>query len=107
MAKIKQGPVEDFENFTSAVINQHSFDKITSILEKVKTEKNVEIISGGGSSSKTGYYIEPTAIVTTNPKSLTMTTELFGPVVTLYVYPSAEYEETVLYLLWVYHYRCD
>lgn len=87
--------MEDFSNFTSAVINKVSFDKISKIIKSVKEDPECEIISGGDCSSSSGYFIQPTAIVTKNPKSLTMTTELFGPVVTIFVYPADQYEETV------------
>ncbi|OAJ39281.1 1-pyrroline-5-carboxylate dehydrogenase [Batrachochytrium dendrobatidis JEL423] len=96
-AKLKMGPVDDFTNFTSAVINQQSYNKIKGYLDDVKNGKNPStgILLGGKTSDETGYYIEPTVLITKDPKSSTMVNELFGPVVTVYVYPQDEYLETL------------
>lgn len=88
---------KDFGNFMSAVISKSSFDKIDGYLQRVKNGdiKGTSVLVGGGTSDKTGYFIEPTVLVTTDPQSKTMTDELFGPVVTCYVYPVDKFEETV------------
>lgn len=80
-----------------AVINKESFNKITSFIADVKSGKNdsTTILAGGNYSDKVGYFIEPTILVTKDPKAATMTSELFGPVVTIYVYPAGEYEEAL------------
>jgi len=77
---------KDPQTFVSPVIDKRSFDKITGYLERAKQNKNVEIIHGGKSDSSVGYFIEPTIIVSKDPKSETMVDELFGPVLTIYVY---------------------
>ncbi|KAI9205160.1 Aldehyde/histidinol dehydrogenase [Polychytrium aggregatum] len=94
--KIKQGPVDDFTNFCGAVINKPSYDKITGYLKNIKNGDGVSsILVGGNFSDAKGYFIEPTVVVTKDPHSKTMTDELFGPVVTVYVYPADKYEETL------------
>jgi 1-pyrroline-5-carboxylate dehydrogenase len=87
----------DFTNHMSAVINKPSFDKITSFIDDVKNGKNstTKILAGGNSSAEKGYFIDPTILVTKDPNSATMVNELFGPVVTIYVYPAEEYAETL------------
>jgi len=91
--KIKLGSQEDGQHFMGPVISKQSFDKITSYIEKAK-QAGGEIVTGGGSDMSTGFFIEPTVIQTKDPKSITMVEEIFGPVITAYVYPDAEYEET-------------
>lgn len=91
----RMGTVEDFQNFINAVIDEASFDKLASFIDRAKKDKEAEIIVGGGYDKTEGYFIEPTVIVTTDPKYITMQEELFGPVLTLYVYPADEYEETL------------
>jgi len=91
--KIKQGSVEDFENFVTAVINKTSYDKIVKYIKGVEEDDTSSILVGGGYSDKKGYFIEPTVILTTDHQAKTMTDELFGPVVTCYVYPAEKYEE--------------
>ncbi|KAI9333410.1 Aldehyde/histidinol dehydrogenase [Obelidium mucronatum] len=81
--RIKQGPVDDFTNFMSSVINKQSFDKIKGYLDDIKSGKTPNI----------GYTIEPTVVLATDPHAKTMVDELFGPVVTVYVYPADKYEE--------------
>ncbi|KAJ3115327.1 1-pyrroline-5-carboxylate dehydrogenase [Phlyctochytrium bullatum] len=87
----------DFENFMSAVINKQSYDKISGYLKAIKDgkEPSSSILVGGNFSDAEGYFIEPTVIVTTDPKARTMVDELFGPVVTVYVYPADQYEQTL------------
>ncbi|KAI9092092.1 Aldehyde/histidinol dehydrogenase [Phlyctochytrium arcticum] len=94
---LKQGPVDDFTNFTSSVINAHSYTKITSFLSDIKSGKDTssKILVGGTYSDKTGYEIQPTVIVTSDPRAPTMTTELFGPVVTVFKYDAEKYTETL------------
>ncbi|MCF7822657.1 MAG: L-glutamate gamma-semialdehyde dehydrogenase [Candidatus Marinimicrobia bacterium] len=86
VAKIKMGDVEDFENFMNAVIDQGAFNDITAYIEYAKNHKDAEIITGGNHDDSTGYFIEPTTIVTTDPHFKTMEEEIFGPVVTFYIY---------------------
>jgi len=92
---MKMGSPEDFGNFITAVIHEGSFDKLVSYIERAKTDQDVEIIAGGGYDKSVGYFIEPTVLVTTNPKYVTMETELFGPIVTLYVYEDAKWVDTL------------
>jgi 1-pyrroline-5-carboxylate dehydrogenase len=89
------GPTEDFSNFVNAVIDERSFDKIANYIEGVKQDADTEIIVGGGYDKSKGYFIEPTIVVTQNPKSITMCEEIFGPVLTLFVYDENKYEETL------------
>lgn len=89
------GPVEDFRNFVNAVIDEKSFDKISVYIENAKKSKNAEIIVGGSFDKSKGYFIEPTIILTTDPKYTTMCEEIFGPVLTMYVYEDEKFEETL------------
>lgn len=91
----KMGPTEDFRNFINAVIDERSFDKIASYIEGAKKGSNTEIIVGGGYDKSNGYFVEPTVIVTKDPKSTTMCEEIFGPVLTVYVYDENKFEETL------------
>jgi 1-pyrroline-5-carboxylate dehydrogenase len=93
MKDIKQGDVRDFRNFVSAVIDRKAFNKISEYLEDAK--KNATIIQGGGAKDDTGYFIEPTLIETKDPGYRLMCEEIFGPVLTAYVYPDAKWEETL------------
>ena len=95
LATIKMGNPEDFSNFINAVISEQSFDKITAYIEQVKSDKKAKIIMGGGYDKSIGYFIEPTVIETTDPKYTTMCEELFGPVLTIYVYKDKDYEKTL------------
>ncbi len=95
MASFKVGPVEDFRNFVNAVIDEKSFDKIVKYIEDAKQDPGCEIISGGTYDKSTGWFITPTVIVTSNPKYTTMCEELFGPVLTVYVYDAEQFEETL------------
>jgi 1-pyrroline-5-carboxylate dehydrogenase len=92
---MKMGSPEDFGNFITAVIHEGSFNKLVSYIEQAKKDADAEIIVGGNYDKSVGYFIEPTVIVTTNPKYATMETELFGPVVTIYVYEDANWETTL------------
>jgi 1-pyrroline-5-carboxylate dehydrogenase len=86
LKNIKVGSPEDYTNFVNAVIDRRAFDKIIGYIEYIKTQSDAEIIAGGTYNDSVGYFIDPTVVVTTNPKFRTMEEEIFGPVVTLYVY---------------------
>lgn len=88
---IKMGSPEDLNNFFTAVIHEGSFDKLVSYIEQAKQDADAEIIFGGGYDKSKGWFVEPTVILTTNPKYKTMETELFGPVLTIYVYEDAQW----------------
>ena len=92
---MKMGSPEDFSNFITAVIHEGSFDKLASYIDQAKKDADAEIILGGNYDKSKGYFIEPTVIVTTNPKYTTMETELFGPVITIYVYEDSKWNETL------------
>jgi len=92
---IKTGPVENFGNFVNAVIDKAAFNKIVSYIEFTKKSDDAEIIIGGGYDDSKGYFVEPTIIITEDPKFKTMQEEIFGPVVTVYVYPDDKFEETL------------
>ena len=91
----KIGPPNDTSNFINAVISEQAFDNIKSYIDYAKKSNESEIIVGGKYDKKSGYYIEPTIIVTTNPKFKTMCEEIFGPVITIYVYEEDKWEETL------------
>ena len=92
---IEVGPVEDLESYMGAVIDESAFDKIVSYIEYAKEDEDLEILHGGEYDSEKGWFIEPTVIKTEDPKSKLMKEEIFGPVVTIYVYPDDEFEETL------------
>jgi 1-pyrroline-5-carboxylate dehydrogenase len=92
---IKMGSTEDFGNFVNAVIDERAFDKIAVYITAAKADADVKIISGGNFDKSIGYFIEPTVILTTDPKYRTMCEEIFGPVLTIYVYEDAKWEETL------------
>ncbi|HCQ13766.1 L-glutamate gamma-semialdehyde dehydrogenase [Flavobacterium sp.] len=92
---MKMGSPEDFGNFITAVIHEGSFDKLAKYIDQAKNDADAEIIVGGNYDKSKGYFIEPTIIVTTNPKYATMETELFGPVMTIYVYEDTKWSETL------------
>lgn len=92
---LKMGSPADFGNFINAVIDRRSFDKIKSYIEYAKSQDDCEIISGGGCDDSVGYFVEPTVILTSNPKFRTMVEEIFGPVLTIYVFPASEFAETL------------
>src|SRR6187402_436786 len=95
LASIKMGSPEDTSNYVSSVISEQSFDKLAGFIEQAKKDADAEIIAGGGYDKSVGYFIQPTVILTTNPKYNTMCTELFGPVLTIYVYEDAKWSETL------------
>ena len=95
IASMKMGPVEDFSNFVNAVIDEKSFDKLARFIDAAKADKEVEIIAGGNYDKSKGYFIQPTIIVTSDPNYVTMCEELFGPVLTIYVYPENKFSETL------------
>jgi 1-pyrroline-5-carboxylate dehydrogenase len=94
LASMKMGPTEDFGNFINAVIDEKAFDKITGYIENAKKSTDVEIIAGGTFDKSKGYFIAPTVIKSNNPAYVTMCEELFGPVLTIYVYEDDQFEET-------------
>jgi 1-pyrroline-5-carboxylate dehydrogenase len=87
---MKMGSPEDFTNFITAVIHEGSFDKLASYIDQAKKDADAEVIIGGKYDKSKGYFVEPTVILTSNPKYATMETELFGPVITIYVYEDAK-----------------
>ncbi len=91
----KMGSPEDMDNYITAVIHEGSFDKLAHYIDQAKADDNTEIIVGGNYDKSKGYFIEPTVIVTSDPKYTTMCTELFGPVITIYVYNEDLYSETL------------
>jgi 1-pyrroline-5-carboxylate dehydrogenase len=95
MASFKMGSPEDMGNFINAVIHEGSFDKLAKYIDQAKKDKDAEIIAGGNYDKSKGWFIEPTVILTPDPKYPTMETELFGPVVTIYIYEDKKWEETL------------
>ncbi|MEA3317391.1 MAG: L-glutamate gamma-semialdehyde dehydrogenase [Bacteroidota bacterium] len=95
METMKMGSVEDFSNFVNAVIDETSFDKLADFIEKAKKNKETKIIHGGNYDKTIGYFIEPTIILTSNPHYITMEEELFGPILTIYIYDHNKWEETI------------
>ena len=95
ISDIKMGSPENFSNFINAVIDESSFNKLSSVIDEARTSNEAEVIAGGGYDKSVGYFIEPTIILTTNPLYRTMEEELFGPVVTIYVYKDEEFNETL------------
>jgi 1-pyrroline-5-carboxylate dehydrogenase len=93
LATFKMGGTEDFSNFINAVIDERSFNKLTKYIDQAKTDAGVEVIAGGNYDKSKGYFIEPTVLVVDDPKYTTMCEELFGPVLTVYVYEDAEFDQ--------------
>ncbi len=91
----KMGGTEDFTNFINAVIDEKSFDKIAKYIDDAKASKDVEVIAGGNYDKSKGYFIEPTVLLAKDPKYTTMCEEIFGPVITIYVYDENEFEATL------------
>ncbi|WP_242927925.1 L-glutamate gamma-semialdehyde dehydrogenase [Pontibacter vulgaris] len=91
----KMGAPEDFTNYINAVIDEKSFDKIAKYIDNAKNSNEVEIIAGGGYDKSKGYFIEPTVLLAHNPQYITMCEEIFGPVITIYVYNENNFEETL------------
>nr|AFF60485.1 pyrroline-5-carboxylate dehydrogenase [Taiwanofungus camphoratus] len=94
VAKLKVGPPQDFANFIGPVIGRPAFEKITGYIKKAK-EAGGEILAGGSADDSVGYYVQPTVILTKDPKSITMQEEIFGPVLTVYVYEDSDFEKTL------------
>ncbi len=95
MGTIKMGKTSDFTNFFNAVIDKNAFATITEFIDYAKKASDAEVIIGGGYDDSEGYFIEPTVILTTNPHFRTMEEEIFGPVMTIYVYEDDQYEEAL------------
>ncbi len=95
VSKIKMGDVEDFTNFMAAVIDKGAYESIKSYIDFANDSKDAEIITGGKCDSSKGYFIEPTTIVTTDPGFKSMREEIFGPVLTIYVYDDNKFDETL------------
>lgn len=95
LKKIKTGSVEDFSNFVNAVIDESSFDKLAGAIENARKSPDAEVILGGKCDKSKGYFIEPTVILAKKPDYITMREELFGPVLTVYVYDPSKEEETL------------
>ncbi|HBX51912.1 MAG: 1-pyrroline-5-carboxylate dehydrogenase [Bacteroidetes bacterium RIFOXYA12_FULL_35_11] len=96
VSEMKIGDVRDFNNFVNAVIDENSFDRIMNYIHIVKNSSEAEILIGGEGDKSNGYFIKPTVLVTTNPYFITMEEEIFGPVITIYVYEDKEYEKTLI-----------
>lgn len=95
MATMKVGSVEDFTNFVNAVIDEASFDKLSGFIDRAHKDEEVEVIHGGIYDKSKGYFIQPTIILTKDPNYITMEEELFGPVLTIYVYDPADFDEMI------------
>jgi 1-pyrroline-5-carboxylate dehydrogenase len=92
---IRMGGTEDFGNFINAVIDAKAFAKISGFIADAKNDADVAVVAGGNCDDSKGYFVEPTVLLTKNPKSKTMVEEIFGPVLTIYVYPDAEWASTL------------
>ncbi len=95
LSKIKVGGVEDFSNFVNAVIDEDSFDKLAKYIDDAKASSDAEVVMGGNYDKSVGYFIDPTVILAKKPDYITMQEELFGPVLTIYVYEDDKIEETL------------
>lgn len=95
LKSITMGSPQDMSNYVTAVISEASFDKLARYIDQAKQDSDAEVIMGGNYDKSKGYFIEPTVILTTNPKYSTMETELFGPVVTIYIYEDDQWSETL------------
>ncbi len=95
LSTIKVGDVRDFNNFVNAVIDATAFDRIMSYIDKAKNSTNAEIIAGGIGDKSIGYFVQPTVIVTNDPHFITMEEEIFGPVMTIFVYEDDKFSETL------------
>ncbi|MBK7970421.1 MAG: L-glutamate gamma-semialdehyde dehydrogenase [Bacteroidetes bacterium] len=95
LASFKMGPTEDFGNFINAVIDEKAFDKITNYITNAEKSADVEIIAGGKSDKSKGYFIEPTVLLAKKPDYITLCEEIFGPVLTIYVYEDADFDKTL------------
>ncbi|MFT7344403.1 MAG: 1-pyrroline-5-carboxylate dehydrogenase [Lentimonas sp.] len=95
VGSFKMGTTEDPSNFVNAVIDENAFDKIAGYIDYIKTQDDAEIIAGGNYDKSVGYFIEPTVVVTTNHQFRTMCEEIFGPVITIFVYEDKDFEATL------------
>lgn len=95
LATVKMGSPEDFTNFVNAVIDEASFDKLSGFIEAARKDADAEVIFGGNCDKSIGYFIEPTVILAKRPDYVTMVEELFGPVLTVYVYPDEDLDKTL------------
>ncbi|MBU1368102.1 MAG: L-glutamate gamma-semialdehyde dehydrogenase [Bacteroidetes bacterium] len=95
LKQVKMGPIEDFSNFMGAVIDEASFDKLSMFIDNAKQDKEATILFGGNYDKSEGYFIEPTVILTSDPHYVTMHEELFGPVLTIFVYDAKNWKETL------------
>lgn len=95
ISEIKTGDVRDFHNFVNAVIDEPAFDRIMGYIGRARSSAKAEIIAGGNGDKSKGYFVQPTVIVTSDPKSVTMEEEIFGPVMTIFVYENKRYSETL------------
>ncbi|MCH8555180.1 MAG: L-glutamate gamma-semialdehyde dehydrogenase [Schleiferiaceae bacterium] len=95
LATVKMGSPREFDNFVNAVIHEGSFDKLASYIDNAKKDSGVEILSGGNYDKSKGYFVEPTVLVVEDPQYVTMREELFGPVLTLYIYNADKWEEVL------------
>jgi len=95
LSTVKMGSPEDFSNFFNAVIDEASFDKLAGAIDEAKNSSEAKIIAGGTYDKSIGYFISPTIIETTNPHYRTMQEELFGPIITIYIYDDQEFEATL------------
>ena len=93
--KIKMGDPEDFSNFMNAVIDKSAFDSIKNYIDHASTSSEAEILTGGKCDDSKGYFIEPTTIITSNPKFKTMCEEIFGPILTIYIYDPMKWDEVL------------
>lgn len=95
LATVKMGPPEDFTNFINAVIDESTFDKLAGFIDRAKQDSDAEVIFGGNYDKSVGYFIEPTVILAKSPNYVTMEEELFGPILTVYVYEDEKLDETL------------
>jgi len=95
IGQLKMGDVTDFTNFMGAVIDQKAFETISGYIEYAESSSDMEIITGGGCDDSKGYFIEPTVVVSKDPKSKLILEEIFGPVLTIYIYDEKQYDETL------------
>ncbi len=95
IAELRMGDICDFTTFVGGVIDQAAFETISGYIEFAKSSPDMDILCGGGCDAKSGYFIEPTVVQSSDPKSKLMAEEIFGPVLTLYVYPDKEYDQTL------------
>ncbi|HMF72476.1 MAG TPA: L-glutamate gamma-semialdehyde dehydrogenase, partial [Flavitalea sp.] len=91
----KMGPVDDFSNFINAVIDEKSFKNISAYIENAKKDPDAEVLAGGVCDSSKGYFIQPTVIIAKNPRYVSMCEEIFGPVLSIYVYDAEKFSETL------------